>query len=199
MVQFALNARKPDFKLSINGEPASDTYIHLDIELNGNFESLNRTRNVRRKAINTYVAMSNIRTEYTKPLALIKLYNTVVIPSCLYGCEVWNSLKNQGISLLKRLQHFTVKHILKLRKLTRCDICESLVCLNSITCEVEKRKLHFFGKLSNMNSKHLPKKIFLNILFTRVFDKDTVRYGTYQTFWILYRHTIFQNISQIIN
>ena len=28
-----------------------------------------------------------------------------------------------------------------------------------------------------MNSKHLPKKIFLNILFTCVFDKDTVRYG----------------------
>jgi len=179
VVQFVLNAPKPDFKWSINGEPipVSDTYIHLGIELNGNFKSLNKTRNVCRKARNTYFAMKNIRTEYTNPLALIKLYKTLVIPSCLHGCEVWNSLKDQGISLLKRLQHFIVKHIQKLPKLTRSDICENLVGLNSITCEVEKRKLHFFGKQCNMNSKHLPKKIFLNRLFTCVFDKDTVRYG----------------------
>ena len=97
VVQFTLNAPKPDFKSSINDEhiPVSDTYIHLDVELNGNFKSLNRTRNVCRKARNTYFAMSNIRTEYTNPLALIKLYKTVVIPSCLYECEVWNNLKNQ--------------------------------------------------------------------------------------------------------
>ena len=51
------------------------------------------------------------------------------------------------------------------------------VGLNPITCEIEKRKLYFFGKLYNMNSKHILKKIFLNRLFTCVFYKDTVRYG----------------------
>ena len=52
VVQFALNAPKPDFKWSINDEhiPVSYTYIHLGVELNGNFKSLNRTRNVCRKA-----------------------------------------------------------------------------------------------------------------------------------------------------
>jgi hypothetical protein len=94
------------------------------------------------KQENTYFAMSNIRTEYTNQLALIKLYKTVVIPSCLYGCEIWNNLKNQDNSLLNRLQHFIVKHIQKLPKLTRSDICESLihVGLNPITCEIEKSK-----------------------------------------------------------
>jgi hypothetical protein len=91
--------------------------------------------------------MSNIRTEYTNPLALIKLYKTVVIPSCLYECEVWNNFKNQDSRLLNRLQHFIAKHIQQLPKLTRSDICESLVGLNPITCEIEKRKLYFFGKL----------------------------------------------------
>jgi hypothetical protein len=179
VVQFTLNAPKPDFKSSINGEPipVSYTYIHLDFELNGNFKSLNRTRNVCRKARNTNFAMSNIRTEYTNPLALIKLYKTLVIPSCLYECEVWNNLKNQDSRLLNRLQHFIAKHIQQLPKLTRSDICESLVGLNPITCEIEKRKLYFFGKLCNMNSKHLPKKMFLNRLCTCVFDKDIVRYG----------------------
>jgi hypothetical protein len=144
VVQFALNAPKPDFKWSINDEPipVSDTYIHVGVELNGNFKSLNRTRNVCRKARNTYFAMSNIRTEYTNPLALIKFYKTVLIPFCLYGCEVWNNLKNQDSSLLNRLQHFIVKHIQKLPKLTRSDICESLVHvgLNPNTCEIEKCK-----------------------------------------------------------
>ena len=100
-----------------------------------------------------------------------------MIPSCLYECEVWNNLKNQDSSLLNRLQHFIVKHIQQLPKLTRSDICESLVGLNPITCEIEIRKLYFFGKLCNMNSKHILKKIFLNRLFTCVFYKDTVRYG----------------------
>jgi hypothetical protein len=54
--------------------------------------------------------------------------------------------KNQDISLLKRLQHFIVKHVQKLPKLTRSDICESLVGLNPITCEVEKRKLYLLRK-----------------------------------------------------
>ena len=107
----------------------------------------------------------------------MKLYKTVVIPSCLYECEAWNNMKNLDINLLKRFQHFIVKHIHKLPKLTRSDICESLVGLNPITCEVEKRKLYFFEMLCYMKRNHLSKRIFLNRSFTCVFDTDTVRYG----------------------
>jgi hypothetical protein len=42
------------------------------------------------------------------------------------------------------------KHTQKFNTLTRSDMCESMVGWRSIICEIEKRKLFFFGKLCKM-------------------------------------------------
>lgn len=57
-----------------------------------------------RKCRDTYVAITNIRDDNASLLFFVKLYKYVVIPSVLYGCEVWNYLKNKNILLLNRLQ-----------------------------------------------------------------------------------------------
>jgi hypothetical protein len=59
------------------------------------------------------------------------LVTSIVIPSVLYGCEVWNDLKNKDLLLLNKLQHFVAKHAHKFSTLTRSDICESMVGLYS--------------------------------------------------------------------
>ena len=138
---------KPHFDQTIHQEsiPDADSHTHLGIELNGKLSALSRTTNACRKGRNTYLAISNIRDDNASPLiVLIKMYKSVVIPSVVYGCEVWNDLKNKDLFLLNRPQHFVAEHAQKFSTLTRSDICESMVGLRSIICELEKRKLFFF-------------------------------------------------------
>jgi hypothetical protein len=98
------------------------------------------------------------------------MYKSVVIPSVVYGCEVWNDLKNKDLFLLNRPQHFVAEHAQKFSTLTRSDICESMVGLRSIICELEKRKLFFFWKLCKMDYGYLVKNIFMHRLFTCMSD-----------------------------
>ena len=192
VVQFSKTVSKPDFQWFINSEliPISDHYTHLGIQLNGNMKSLNRTTNMCQKGRNTYFTIYNIRSECINPLALIRLYKTVVIPTSLYGCELWTNLKNQDFIILNRLQHFIVKHAQKLPNRTRSDMCESMVGLHPITCEIEKRKLYFLGKLCIMDSNFLPKKIFLFRLFTCIFD-SVGRFGFIpDIFYILQKYNL---------
>jgi len=46
-----------------------------------------------------------MKSDYTNPLVLIKLYRSVVLPTVLLGSEIWNNLINQNISILNRFQH----------------------------------------------------------------------------------------------
>jgi hypothetical protein len=50
-------------------------------------------------------------------------------------------------SIRFQIVHFVAKHTQKFNTLTRSDMCESMVGWRSIICEIEKRKLFFFGKL----------------------------------------------------
>jgi hypothetical protein len=105
-------ANKWDFDWTINQEsiPVADSHTHFGIELGGKLSALSRTINVCRKGRNIYFAITNIGDDNTSPLVLVKLYKSVVIPSVLYRCEVWNNLKNKDLLLLNKLQHFVAKH-----------------------------------------------------------------------------------------
>lgn len=107
----------------------------------------------------------------------MNLYKKVVLPSTLYGCEIWNELKSQDYQLLNKFQHFIVKDIQGLKTSTRSDMCESLVGLRPITSEIDKKKLLFFEKLCNFSHDILVKKIFLFRLFTYLNDKQDKSFG----------------------
>ena len=49
-------------------------------------------------------------------------------------------------------------------------MCESMVGLRNITCDIEKRKLYFFGKLCKTKNSYLAKQIFLQRLFSCLLD-----------------------------
>jgi hypothetical protein len=134
VIQFSKSSFKPDFDCTINQEsiPVANSHTHLGIELSGKLSALSRTTNACRKGRNIYFAITNIRDDNTSPLVLVKLYKSIVIPSVLYGCEVWNDLKNKDLLLLNKLQHFVAKHAHTFSTLTRSDICESMVGLHNL-------------------------------------------------------------------
>ena len=59
--------------------PISDKCTHLGIELDAKLSSVNRTESACRRGRNTYFALSNMKSEYTNPLVLIKMYRLCYI------------------------------------------------------------------------------------------------------------------------
>lgn len=94
------------------------------------------------------------------------MYKTVVRPSVLYGCELWNNLSAKDTQRLHVFQHSVCKTAQNLPRRTRSDISESLFGVYPISFEIDKRKLLFFGRLCLLNYETLPNRIFLTRLFS---------------------------------
>ena len=104
------------------------------------------------------------------PASMAHLYKTIVLPSILYGCELWNHTNNEDLRRLNTLQHGIIKQILGLPKLTRSDICEQLLDILPISAEIDNRKLLFLGRLCRTNTDNLLKKIFTSRLFSFLYQ-----------------------------
>ncbi|VDI08550.1 Hypothetical predicted protein [Mytilus galloprovincialis] len=130
-----------------------------------------------RKGRNAYFAIAGTGSCLLNPLTVCGLYNKIVIPAVLYGCELWNGIKPKDIRCLETFQHFIVKHIQGFPKRTRSDMCESMTNLERLPILVEKRKLMFLYKLCEMKAQSLTKQIFIYRLFQ--YFGDTSRKQTW--------------------
>ena len=97
---------------------------------------------------------------------MVHLYRTIVLPSVLYGCEIWGHINNTDMQRLNVFQHFVCKNIIGLPKYSRSDIAESLSGLLPIRSEIVIRKLLFLGRLCRLNYRMLPKRVFMTRLFS---------------------------------
>ena len=57
------------------------------------------------------------------PLTATSLYRKDILPSLLYGCELWNELSISDTKKLRQLQHFLVKDMQGFETRTRSDMC----------------------------------------------------------------------------
>ena len=157
--------------------PIATNYTHLGVDINSNLNSSERIMNCCRKRRNSFFALNGISSKSTNPEVLVKLYKTIILPSVLYGCEIWGRVKASDLALLNKLQHFIVKRILDLPKLTRSDMCQSLVGLFPIAAYIDQRKLMFLQKLCTMKMFYLSKDIFVRRLFSYFIDYNHNHFG----------------------
>lgn len=139
----------------------SESYNHLGILLQSKLVHTEKIENGCRKGRQAYFGIK-IR-DHLNPDTLSRLYKKVVLPSILYGCELWCDLRQRDLQALGTLQHFICKNAMGLPKTTRSDICESLFGLLPISSEIDKRKLLFFGRLCDLDTKTLTKQIYFYI------------------------------------
>ena len=125
ILQFSLNPWEKNliynWHIGDDNIPSSHSGCRLGIEMNSRFKATERT-NVCRKVRNAFFAINGIMSNSTKPCVLVKLYKSVVLPTVLYGCEMWNNLKSADLPNYNTFQHFIVKRIQKLRSCTRSDM-----------------------------------------------------------------------------
>lgn len=103
-------------------------------------------------------------------MTLSHLYKTVVLPSALYGCELWNCISSSDLQKLNVFQHFVCKNSLNLPKSCRSDICESFFGVLPIEAEIDRRKLLFLGRLCRLHSTTLTKKIIAIRLYSFIYN-----------------------------
>lgn len=79
---------------------------------------------------------------------------------------------------------------------TRSDMCESILGLLAVTADIYIKKSQSFGRLCELNTKFLTKRIFIVCLFSYLFNAKTKHYGVFQdTIFILIPGVLPQKVS----
>lgn len=80
----------------------------LRVQINCSFKSPDRISNDCREGRNALFALNKLHCKSTNPKVMVQFYTSVVLPSVLFGCEIWTNLKTADISALNHFQHFKV-------------------------------------------------------------------------------------------
>lgn len=146
---------------------------HLGIRQDEDLKLHNRINERMQKAKNAFFAMSvqGVHPNGINPLTAINLYKRIVVPTALYGCELWNNMLNSQTQTVNKLQHFIVKRIQGFTTRTRSDICESMVGLYKLSADIEIRKLMFLHKILSQSNNCTSKNIFILRYITFASDK----------------------------
>ena len=81
------------------------------------------------------------------------------MPTVLYGCEIWNNLKQRDKNELNIFQWMVAKKIQGFHPYVRTDMCEPMVGLMRLQAEVDRRKLLFLRSLCDMSYNSVPNRI----------------------------------------
>ena len=146
-----------------------ESYRHLGVITNKYLKLKLSIKDSADKLKGTFLSLVNSGIFYDNslhPITSRKIYNSVVLPKALYGCESWCPLTASNLLTLERAHRFCVKHMQSLGIRTRTDIALGLLGIFPLEIEIEIRKLILFGQLCRLSSKYWVKNIFLNRLLS---------------------------------
>ena len=156
------------------------SWPHVGIELSGNFSSLKRTLDACAKAKSTMACLSNLglRHNALNPICGANLWRSVVIPTALYGCELWNNMTEKELLSIERSVRHSAKRIQGLEPNTRSEAAlGSLVGLWSMEGQIDKAKLLYFGRLCLSSVTMTAKQIFVIRLFSYLANPTKQKLG----------------------
>jgi hypothetical protein len=111
------------------------------------------------------------------PPTLTTIYQTVVLPKALYGCELWNSVQSSAMLRLERAHRECIKCIQKIPRNTSTVISLGALGMFPIEAEIAKRKLIFFGQICRLPEKYIAKQFFVHRLINYLNgDKQVIGY-----------------------
>lgn len=171
----AINAR--EFKIGSEIIEESDSYSHLGITCTKKITTKANVDEACVKLRGTYfsVICNGIDTLSISAVTTRTIYQTVVIPKALYGCELWNRYTNSDITNLERSHRMCVKNMQGFHRGANTNF--SLLCVNMVPIEVyiDYKKLQLLGQLCRLSCNYLAKEVFVQRLVRfRNGDKQSV-------------------------
>ena len=139
-----------------------DSYTHLGVLFIKNGELSQVVKECSSKIRKTFLGIVNygIYENGIHPISAKHLYETIVLPKALYGCELWSDLSKDEILSLEIAHRFCLKLIQGLPKSSRSDIVLTTLGMLPIEAEIDKRKLVFLGQLCRIENDNVVKKLF---------------------------------------
>ena len=122
---------------------------------------------------------SGFHSEGLSPLTCSNLWQRLLIPSMLYGCEVWGDLPKRELNVFETVQKRIGKHIQGLHRRTHDEIVRGLLGWTTIAGIIDKCKLKFIYKMCSLPPDNLIKYIFLSQLYFIIFAPQTVDMKSY--------------------
>ena len=99
------------YMLGENQVSREDNYVHLGIK----YDSILSTKTCIAEACNklrgTFLSICNsgVHPDGLNPVSSKKLYNVILIPKSLFGCELWSSISETGMLKLERSHRLCIK------------------------------------------------------------------------------------------
>lgn len=145
-----------------------DKYMGLDNNIDDASSKLKRT----------FLSLINSGINETgfHPITSKHLYSSVVLPTALYGSELWSSMSRSHLDEIEKAHRFCIKYTQALPKRTRTDIAFGLLGVKPIEFEIDIRKLTFLGQLCRLPSQNIHKQIFNQRLVSYTYATG-VRFG----------------------
>ncbi len=154
-------------------------HTHVGITMNKFQNYKDRTKNACSKARKTLMSLigCGIKENGLTPLTAIRLYQTIVLPRALHGCELWSNLSQNNVMELERIHRFCLKKIQHFPRQTRTDKVLGMSGFKSLKNHIDQAKLIFLGRLCNLPNKNLSKKLFILRLFMCIHNCTKKQYG----------------------
>ena len=159
---------KTNWYLGNDDVSLSDTYTHLGVPFNKDLDLTLAIEECKHKLRKTFfgIMKCGIYENGIHPISAKHLYVSVVLPTALYGCELWSNLSKEHLAMLEASHRFCIKYIQNLPEYTRTDVALSLIGMLPIEAEIDKRKLIFLGQVCSLNPSSIIKKVFAQRLMS---------------------------------
>jgi hypothetical protein len=145
----------------------TDNYVHLGVPCNIYMTLKSSIDLACSKLRKTYFSLADcgVHKNGLHPLTSKHLYESIVLPRALYGCELWSELNDSELLSLERVHRQCIKYMQSMHQCTRTDIALSCIGILPIEFEIDKRKLLLFGQLCHLDTDKRIKTIFVSRLF----------------------------------
>lgn len=175
-----------NFTLGSNNIKCAKSITYAGTLINSNLKTFDRTNNACKKLKQNLHSLYNIgvNPKGMNPINCSIIWKRIVLPTALYGCEIWGHLSPRETETLEIVQRYFVKFILGAEKTSPNDSCISTLGLWSIEGTLDKFKLLLFGRLCRANHNTTHKQIFDVRLSQAIFsdlDKHSITYDLIKT------------------
>lgn len=154
------------YKGQVLQHSSSYSYLGIDISASGRFGLAVKT--LAEKARRAFYAIKSRCGHLKLPIKTwIKLYNSIIKPILLYGCEIWGpvlNFKNWDKTSVEKLQLEIGKNILGVHRNTSTAACRAELGLYPLNMEIQKRCVQFWHHLHQSDPESVQYKAQQNLI-----------------------------------
>lgn len=156
------------WKLGDDAIEVVKTYKHVGVILSANLSSAERSDSAAKAMRSKFISAvgQGIRPSGINPLTAYKILHKVVLPSVLFGCELWSSLTQNEYEKLERSYRFCLKFALGIHMRTHTFTVYSLLGAKMLQDYIHEKQLSFFRRLAELPPDSVAYNTFMQRLMS---------------------------------